>query len=128
MNKLLSFTTCGLLTMASFTNTCSNRIQVAEISAFVSTPDMALWVSAITGKLWLALAQQTVCTTLQILNEEEVLYNTSLDSRQTTISQAFDLSDFGDGTYHVAISIGSQLISKELIITPLSTTRTIQLI
>jgi hypothetical protein len=81
-----------------------------ETSTYVVTDKFAIWLTD-AGKLKLSMGQQNVMATIKLTNGSKTLYKNSIDLRKGA-QQSFDLSQIGEGTYQIEVTIGDEVTTK----------------
>lgn len=110
MNTLFALALACTLSTAPKTD--DDKLTSRETSTYMVTDNMALWLTE-TGKLKVALGQQSGNATIEFRNDKGALYHETVNLRKG-IHQTFDLSEIADGTYQIQVTIGKQVTTKTI--------------
>lgn len=109
MNTLLALALACTLSTAPTTD---DKITSAETSTYVVTNKLAIWLTD-AGKLKLLMAKLPENATIELWDEEGVLYQRSINLRDGA-QQTLDLSQVPDGTYRIKVTIGQEVTAKTI--------------
>lgn len=99
-------------TLSTAPNADDKKTTSSESTTYIVTDKLAIWLTE-TGKLKLTMAQQASNATIEVRNQKGTLYQNTVNLRKG-IQQTFDLSEMGDGTYQIQVTVGQEVITKTL--------------
>lgn len=107
MNTLFALALAFTLNTAPTTD---DKTTSRETSTYVVTDKFAIWLTD-AGKLKLSMGHQNTTATIKLRNGSTTLYQSNIDLRKGA-QQTFDLSQMGEGTYQIQVTIGDEVTTK----------------
>lgn len=83
-----------------------------ETATYVVTNKMAIWLTE-AGKLKLSVGQHDGSAVIKLFDHKGTLYTSRVGLRKG-IHQTFDLTQITEGTYHIEVTIGDEVVVKTI--------------